>query len=74
MCRRPPASSRQRPGAPVSAWANYGPVLKAFAALDIGQQAVLQQELLALVGQFNRAGDGTMVVPGEYLEIVVTRH
>ena len=52
----------------------YGPVLKAFGALDIGQQAVLQQELLALVGQFNRAGDGTMVVPGEYLEIVVTRH
>ena len=52
----------------------YGPVLKAFGALDIGQQAVLQQELLALVGQFNRAGDGTMDVPGEYLEIVVTRH
>ena len=29
---------------------------------------------MALIEQFNRAGDGTMVVPSEYLEIVITRH
>ena len=27
----------------------------------------------ALVEQFNRSGDATMVVPAEYLEIVITR-
>lgn len=52
----------------------YGPVLKTFAALDPAKQEALQHDLLTLVGQFNRANDGTMVVPSEYLEIVVTRH
>jgi ubiquinone/menaquinone biosynthesis C-methylase UbiE len=52
----------------------YGPVLKTFAALEPSAQLALQQDLLALVGQFNRSGDATMVVPGEYLEIVITRH
>ena len=51
----------------------YGPVLKGFASLDAAGQAALESDLLALVGRFNRAADGTMVVPGEYLEIVVTR-
>jgi ubiquinone/menaquinone biosynthesis C-methylase UbiE len=52
----------------------YGPVLKTFAALEPAKQQALQHDLLALVGQFNRADDGTMVVPSEYLEIVITRH
>lgn len=51
----------------------YGPLLKTFAALEPAAQAALERDLLALIGQFNRAKDGTMVVPGEYLEIVVTR-
>jgi ubiquinone/menaquinone biosynthesis C-methylase UbiE len=51
----------------------YGPVLKAFAALDTRSQAALQQDILTLIAGFNRAGDGSMVVPGEYLEIVVMR-
>ena len=51
----------------------YGPVLKTFAALEPAAQIALQRDLLALVDQFNRAEDGTMVVPSEYLEIVVTR-
>ncbi len=52
----------------------YGPVLKTFAALEPAAQAPLQRDLMALIDQFNRSGDGTMVVPGEYLEIVITRH
>jgi ubiquinone/menaquinone biosynthesis C-methylase UbiE len=52
----------------------YGPLLKTFAALDPAAQAALQHDLLALVEQFNRASDRTMVVPGEYLEIVMVRH
>jgi ubiquinone/menaquinone biosynthesis C-methylase UbiE len=51
----------------------YGPVHKAFGALDEAKQPVLAQELLALIAQFNRAHDGTMVAPSEYLEIVVTK-
>jgi ubiquinone/menaquinone biosynthesis C-methylase UbiE len=52
----------------------YGPVLKTFAALEPAAQAPLQRDLIALIDQFNRSGDGSMVVPGEYLEIVITRH
>jgi SAM-dependent methyltransferase len=51
----------------------YGPVLKAFAALDAVAQTALQRELIALIDRFNRSGDGSMVVPSEYLEIVITR-
>lgn len=52
----------------------YGPLLKAFAALAPSAQVDLEHDLISLIGQFNRSGDGSMVVPGEYLEVVVTRH
>ena len=51
----------------------YGPVLKAFGALQPGAQAHLRQDLMELIAQFNRSGDSTMVVPAEYLEVVVTK-
>jgi ubiquinone/menaquinone biosynthesis C-methylase UbiE len=51
----------------------YGPVLKAFAALDTKGQEALERDLLALAATFNRSNDTTMVVPGEYLEIVIRR-
>ena len=51
----------------------YGPMLKAFAALDAANQQGLKEDLLALIGRMNRAEDGTMIVPGEYLETVITR-
>jgi hypothetical protein len=52
----------------------YGPVLKAFAALPPpSAQAALEQDLVDLIGRFNRANDGTVVVPSEYLEVVVLR-
>ena len=52
----------------------YGPVHKTFGALEPAAQGALQHDLVALIEQFNRSGDGTMVVPSEYLEIVITRH
>ena len=52
----------------------YGPVLKTFVALDPAAQAALDRDLFALVDQFNRSADASMVVPSEYLEIVITRH
>ena len=51
----------------------YGPTLKAFAALDEANQRGLSDDLVALIGRMNRAEDGTMVVPSEYLEIVITK-
>ena len=51
----------------------YGPMLKAFAALDANAQAALARDLLALAGEFNRAGNGAMAVHGEYLEVVITK-
>ena len=51
----------------------YGPMLKAFAALDAANQQGLRADLLALIGRMNRAEDGTMIVPSEYLEIVILK-
>ena len=51
----------------------YGPTLKAFAALDESGQAALRRDLLALLGEFNHADDGTIVVHSEYLEVVITK-
>jgi ubiquinone/menaquinone biosynthesis C-methylase UbiE len=51
----------------------YGPLLKAFAALDTGTQVALERDLIQLIARFNRSADGTMVVPSEYLEVVITR-
>lgn len=51
----------------------YGPMLKAFAALDESGQAALRRDLITLLGEFNRADDGTVVVHSEYLEAVITK-
>jgi ubiquinone/menaquinone biosynthesis C-methylase UbiE len=51
----------------------YGPVLKTFAALEPAAQAALERDLIALIGRFNRSGDGSMVVPSGYLEVVIRR-
>jgi ubiquinone/menaquinone biosynthesis C-methylase UbiE len=51
----------------------YGPTLKAFAALDESGRDDFERDLLALARSHNTATNGTMRVPSEYLEIVVTR-
>jgi ubiquinone/menaquinone biosynthesis C-methylase UbiE len=51
----------------------YGPMLKAFAALDPANQQRLRDDILALIATMNRANDGTMIVPSEYLEIVIVK-
>ncbi|SDR39323.1 Methyltransferase domain-containing protein [Paraburkholderia fungorum] len=53
--------------------AYYGPVNKAFAALDENQQASLFAELMTLISSRNRSGDATLVLPSDYLEVVVER-
>ena len=49
----------------------YGPVNKAFAALDADKQAALAEDLTALATKLNRESD-SLVLPAEYLEVVVT--
>ena len=51
----------------------YGPLQKAFDALDEATQEQFTVDLLALIDRFNIATDGTMVVPADYLEVIVTK-
>ena len=51
----------------------YGPVVKAFAAIDPEAREALEADLYALLDKFNVAEDGTLVVPSEYLEVVITK-
>jgi ubiquinone/menaquinone biosynthesis C-methylase UbiE len=51
----------------------YGPIVKAFAAIDSEAREALEADLHALLDRFNVAEDGTLVVPSEYLEVVITK-
>ena len=51
----------------------YGPVNKAFAAQTPDKAEALAGELAELLDGLNRAGPGSLVVPSEYLEVVVFR-
>ncbi len=48
----------------------YGPTHKAFGALEAERQAALEQEVLALIGRYNRGGEA-MIVESDYLEVVI---
>jgi ubiquinone/menaquinone biosynthesis C-methylase UbiE len=52
----------------------YGPMNRAFAALDAGKQTELQADVIALLGRMNRGGKEDLVVASEYLEVVVIKH
>lgn len=51
----------------------YGPTQKAFGALDSGGQAALERDITELIGRFNTAGAASLVVPSEYLEVVIVK-
>ena len=51
----------------------YGPVHKAFAALDSVRQKALETDIVRLLEELNMAGGRSLVVPGEYLEVVIVR-
>ena len=50
----------------------YGPVHKAFAALDADGARSLEAAITALLDEHNVGGAQSLVVPSEYLEVVVT--
>jgi SAM-dependent methyltransferase len=51
----------------------YGPTHKAYAALDPPRQARLTEDITDLLERLNVGGANSLVVPGEYLEVVVIR-
>ena len=51
----------------------YGPTHKAFAALDSNGQLALEREMLALIARHNIGGERGMVVPAEYLEVIIRK-
>lgn len=52
----------------------YGPTHKAFAALDADGQRKLQADIIELLERMNVGGRHSLVVPAEYLEVVVIKH
>jgi hypothetical protein len=48
-------------------------MLKAFETLEEASGQALACDLIDLLGRFNSSGDETLVVPSEYLEIVITK-
>lgn len=51
----------------------YGPVHKAFLALDKAGQDALEADILALIGRLNTADDGSLRIPSEYAEVIIKR-
>ena len=51
----------------------YGPVHKAFLALPDDKAAALERDLTQLLNSMNLAGGRSLMVPSEYLEVVITR-
>lgn len=50
----------------------YGPTHVAFLALDAEDQAALERELISLLRSRDAGGPDGLVVPGEYLETIIT--
>jgi ubiquinone/menaquinone biosynthesis C-methylase UbiE len=62
------------PGQFVEYWRRfYGPTLKAFETVGDAGRVALEADIVELIGRFNQADDGTMVVPSEYLEAVIVK-
>lgn len=51
----------------------YGPMIKAFGALDETRALALETDIHQLIHRFNRSSDGTLVIPSEYLEVVISK-
>jgi hypothetical protein len=52
---------------------HLGPIITAFAALDPAKQAQLSDDLRAVMLRYNQSGDDTLLVPQEYLEVVLIK-
>ena len=50
-----------------------GPLCQPFEVLDADRQEALERDPTSLAGRYNRSGEETMVVPGDYLEAAALR-
>lgn len=50
----------------------YGPTNRAFATLEPAKQDALAADIIELLERMNRGGNETLIVPSEYLEVVLT--
>jgi SAM-dependent methyltransferase len=51
----------------------YGPVHKAFLSLDEAGRTALERDFMVLMESFNKAVDGTLLIPSAYAEVIVTK-
>jgi SAM-dependent methyltransferase len=51
----------------------YGPVNRAFASLDGPGQIALENDIRQLLQKYNRGGHDALIVPSDYLEVVIRR-
>jgi SAM-dependent methyltransferase len=51
----------------------YGPTNRAFAALGAEKAAALESDILDLLEKLNWGRSDSLVIPGDYLEVVITR-
>lgn len=51
----------------------YGPFLKAIEALDANGQTALRGDLTELLERSNQGGPNTLLVPADYLEVVIVK-
>ncbi|HKX17372.1 MAG TPA: class I SAM-dependent methyltransferase [bacterium] len=51
----------------------FGPARRTYESLDQAQREAYERDLLALLRGHNRADDGTVIIPSEYLEVVAAR-
>jgi hypothetical protein len=51
----------------------HGPTYQAFGALKAEQQMQPEGDLQELLGRLNRGGRDTLIVPSEYMQVVVTK-
>jgi len=74
--RRAPVSQLPEDADAIELASETGPVesIEELVAVEAGDGAeALEADLLALIASLNRADDGTMVVPSEYLEAVLVK-
>jgi ubiquinone/menaquinone biosynthesis C-methylase UbiE len=51
----------------------YGPTHKAFAALEPAKRSAMERDIRDLLERSNIGGKDSLVVPGEYLEVVIVK-
>lgn len=51
----------------------FGPARKTYEALDGAQREAYERDLLDVLRRYNRARDGTVIIPSEYLEVIAVR-